>query len=71
MDICKPCFDNSNIYEHFTIIANYTIETGNPKYLEQYIKKYRKLLNKSHIEMANNIIFQLTEEKLEDMNINL
>lgn len=60
---------DDDIYYYFNEIYSYTINTGNTKYLQQYIKKYYNLLDKSSIELANNIIFQLTQEKLQNIKI--
>ncbi len=69
MDICMLCSDCNNIYDYLNFVTNYAVETGETKYLEQCIKKYYNLFNKSHIEMANNIMFEITQEKLENMDI--
>jgi len=64
-----PYSDADTMDDYFNDIYNYTIETGETKYLKFLIRKYKNKLNNSHIVIANNIIFQLTQESFEAMDI--
>jgi hypothetical protein len=60
---------NITICEIFLFEIDKSVESGDIKYIKEAIKNYGHLINKSYLEMANRIMLELVQEKLEDINL--
>ena len=62
--------ENSNEYiESFLLEIDKTIDTGNIIYINQAIIKYTNIIDKSYITWANSLIFEIIQEKLENIQL--
>jgi len=62
--------ENSNEYiESFLLEIDKTIDTGNIIYINQAIIKYTNIIDKSYITWANSLIFEIIQEKLENIEL--
>jgi hypothetical protein len=62
--------ENSNEYiESFLLEIDKTIDTGNIIYIKQAIIKYTNIIDKSYITWANSLIFEIIQEKLENIQL--
>ena len=61
--------NNLTISDIFQFEIDKAIETGNINYIKQAITKYGNLVSQNDLLVANKIIIQLIEEKIEEINI--
>ena len=61
---------NEAIIDEFFIAINQTIDSGDANIVKSLFIKYKNILPKNYIVMANDIIFELTQEKFELISIN-
>lgn len=61
--------NNLTISDIFQFEIDKAIETGNINYIKQAITKYGNLVSPKDLIVANKIIMQLIEEKIEEINI--
>lgn len=60
---------NITVQELFYFEIDRSIETGDINIIKNALIEYKNFLDISHHNLANKIIFQLTEEKLDDLSI--
>jgi hypothetical protein len=60
---------NDTIEELFSYEVEKAIDTGDIKFINNAIKNYGNLLNKSYIHWANLISSQIVQEQIEEMVI--
>ncbi len=53
----------------FNFEIDKSIETGNITFIQNAIKQYKNQIHKSYIELGNKILIQLTEEKMENIDL--
>lgn len=58
---------NDTIEEMFHYEVEKAIDSGDINIIKNAINDYGHLINKSYIEWANSIAFQIVEEKMEDI----
>jgi len=61
---------NDNLSDAFLYEIDRSIDTGNEKFILDAIKLYRGKIDESYITMAQNILTNLVEEKLDSMELN-
>lgn len=61
--------NNLTISDIFQFEIDRSIETGDIKYIKQAIAQYGNLVSQNDLIVANKIIMQLIEEKIEEINI--
>ena len=61
--------NNLTISDIFQFEIDKAIETGNINYIKQAITQYGNLVSQNDLLVANKIIIQLIEEKIEEINI--
>tara|TARA_B100000424_G_scaffold220714_1_gene179587 strand:- start:49 stop:345 length:297 start_codon:yes stop_codon:yes gene_type:complete len=61
---------NDTLEEAFHYEVEQAIDTGNITFIKNAINDYGHLIDKSYIEWANSIVFQIVEEKMEDIMLN-
>ena len=72
LDEIDDDWENSNdtIPEKFHYEIERGIDTGNIDIIKHAISCYKDLIDKNYIVWANSIIFQMVEEKMEDITLN-
>ena len=60
---------NDTIEEMFHYEVEKAIDSGDINIIKNAIKDYGHLIDKSYIEWANSIVFQIVEEKMEDISL--
>lgn len=60
---------NDTIEEMFHYEVEKAIDSGDINIIKNAIKDYGHLINKSYIEWANSIVFQIVEEKMEIISL--
>tara|TARA_Y100000591_G_C21315767_1_gene443160 strand:+ start:156 stop:470 length:315 start_codon:yes stop_codon:yes gene_type:complete len=60
---------NDTMEEIFHYEIEKAIDTGNINIIKNAIIVYGHLINKSYIDWANSIAFQIIEEKMEDISL--
>ena len=61
--------ENDTLEEAFHYEVEKAIENGNINFIKNAIICYGHLIDKSYIEWANSIAFQIVEEKMEDISL--
>lgn len=61
---------NDNLCDAFLYEIDRSIDSGNEKFILDAIKLYRGKIDESYITMAQNILTNLVEEKLDSMELN-
>ena len=61
--------NNLTISDIFQFEIDKAIETGDINYIKQAITKYGNYVSPNDLKVANKIIIQLIEEKIEEINI--
>jgi|TARA_R110002072_G_scaffold193057_3_gene350243 hypothetical protein len=61
---------NDNLCDAFLYEIDRSVDSGNEKFILDAIKLYRGNINESYIIMAQNILTNLVEEKLDSMELN-
>ena len=64
-----PLETNDTIEDEFMYIVEQIIETGNSNMLRNIINNYRGKIHKNYIDIAENILYELVKEKLEEISI--
>ena len=60
--------NNLTISDIFQFEIDKSIETGDINYIKKAIKQYGNLVSQNDLLVANKIIMQLIEEKIEEIN---
>lgn len=60
---------NIEIYEEYENSINKTIDTGNISYIKIFLKKYKNILSNEIKDHVITIIFELTNETFEELNL--
>lgn len=55
--------------EDFIYYMDLSIETGNIKYIQHAITKYKGIIEQYYIDSGNRIIVELTQEAIEEIKI--
>ena len=66
---CQYC-DNDTLEDQFMYEIDLAIEYGNASHIQQSIKKFTGIISPQFIEIANNILYQLVVEQIEEINFN-
>ena len=64
-----PLETNDTIEDEFMYIVEQIIETGDSNMLRNIINNYRGKIHKNYIDIAENILYELVKEKLEEISI--
>jgi hypothetical protein len=64
-----PLETNDTIEDEFMYIVERIIETGDSNILRNVINNYRGRIHKNYIDIAENILYELVKEKLEEISI--
>jgi hypothetical protein len=64
-----PMETNDTLEDEFMYIVEQTIETGDCNQLRNVINIYKNKIHKNYIEIAENIYYQLVQEKFEDIRL--
>ena len=68
MDYCENC-ENVTIYDDFFEQIDKSIITGDVVYIQNALKMYGNQLPEESVKMAARVIFQIIEEKIEDISL--
>ena len=68
MDYCENC-ENVTIYDDFFEQIDKSIITGDVVYIQNALKMYGNQLPEESVKMAARVIFQIIEEKMEDISL--
>ena len=60
---------NDTLEDEFMYIVEQTIETGDCNKLKNIINLYKNKIHKNYIEIAENIYYDLVQEKFEDITL--
>ena len=60
---------NDTLEDEFMYIIERIIETGDCNQLRNTINLYKNKIHKNYIEIAENIYYQLVQEKFEDITL--
>ncbi len=61
--------ENDNYQDSFLYEIDKSIESGNEQFILNAIKNYKNKINDSYILLAQNILINLLEEKIELMDL--
>ena len=61
---------NDNLADAFLYEIDKSVDSGNEKFILDAIKVYRDKIDESYIKMAQNMLTNLVEEKLDSMELN-
>ena len=61
--------DNDTYQEQFLYEIDRAIEYGDPNIISNAVRSYKCLISEKYIIMANNIYYELINEKMESMSI--
>ncbi len=61
---------NDNLCDVFLYEIDRSVDSGNEKFILDAIKLYRGKIDDSYITMAQNMLTNLVEEKLDSMELN-
>lgn len=61
---------NDNLADAFLYEIDKSVDSGNEKFILDAIKLYRDKIDESYIKMAQNMLTNLVEEKLDLMELN-
>jgi hypothetical protein len=62
-----PMETNDTLEDEFMYIVEQTIETGDCNQLRNVINIYKNKIHKNYIKIAENIYYDLVQEKFEDI----
>ena len=61
---------NDNLCDAFLYEIDKSVDSGNEKFILHAIKLYKGKIDESYITMAQNMLTNLVEEKLDSMELN-